>query len=79
MKDWEKRLRRASLCDKIEIDAAVVLLGQHVFPPDTLRLKGTRIYRTRIGNWRIKFHYDNAELCIDEIVRRNEKTYKNDN
>ena len=76
MKDWVKTLRRASKNDRDRIGQAVGLLEKHIFPPDTKPLTGMSQYRTRIGDWRIKFHYVNEILIIDEVRRKNENTYK---
>lgn len=76
MKDWEKSLRRAPKDDKDRIAEATAKLERHIFPPDTIALKGKYQYRTRIGDWRIKFHYENDILSVDEIRRRHEGSYK---
>ena len=75
MKHWEKILRRAHKGDKDRIEQAIFLLEKHIFPPDTKPLTGLSQYRTRVGDWRIKFHYADEVLIVDEIRRKNESTY----
>lgn len=55
---------------------AVNKLYKGIFPPDTIKLRGSDQYRTRVGNWRIKFSFNQDTLQINSIDRRNEKTYK---
>lgn len=75
MKDWEKILKRAPKDDKDRIEEAINLLEQHIFPVDTIKLKGQEQYRTRIGKWRIIFHYEDSILRIDKTERRDGHNY----
>jgi len=75
MKDWEKVLKRAPKDDKDRIAGAIALLEKHEFPIDTIKLKGKEQYRTRIGKWRILFHYEDNILRIDTTERRDGHNY----
>jgi mRNA interferase RelE/StbE len=56
------------------LDAVKQLSG---FPdcPNVKRLKGRDQYRLRVGNWRIIFTEDLEILYIEEVKKRNERTY----
>jgi len=75
MKHWEKVLRRASQIDQKMVLGVLAKLKRGQFPPDTIKLKGTEQYRTRVGNWRIIFHYDNEHFALEDIERRNGHNY----
>jgi len=42
-----------------------------------VKLSGKNQYRIRVGHYRIKYSLKNGRQIIDEVRRRNEKTYKN--
>ena len=75
MKHWEKIIRRASAEDQARVAAALALLKQRQFPPDTIKLKGFERYRTRVGDWRIFFHYEGAIVVPEDIERRDDHSY----
>jgi len=75
MKHWEKLLRRASADDRRRILDALITLKEYKFPPNTIKLKGFEKYRTRVGNWRIIFHYQNNRLVLEDIERRDGHNY----
>lgn len=43
--------------------------------PNVKRLKPREEYRLRVGNWRIIFTEDLEILHIEEVKKRNERTY----
>lgn len=43
---------------------------------DIKKIKNTDFYRVRSGKFRIIYHKEKAEIIIDSIKMRNEKTYK---
>ncbi len=76
MKHWEKILKRASKADKDRLARVVLMLEKKELPANTAKLTDRDSYRIRVGNWRIKFHYEDDIVIIDDIDRRNENTYK---
>jgi mRNA-degrading endonuclease RelE of RelBE toxin-antitoxin system len=42
-----------------------------------VKLSGKNQYRIRVGNYRIKYRVENGNQIIDEVRRRDEKTYRN--
>jgi mRNA-degrading endonuclease RelE of RelBE toxin-antitoxin system len=42
-----------------------------------VKLSGKNQYRIRVGNYRIKYRVESGKQVIDEVRRRDEKTYKN--
>jgi mRNA-degrading endonuclease RelE of RelBE toxin-antitoxin system len=41
-----------------------------------VKLSGKNQYRIRVGNYRIKYRVEGGKQVVDEVRRRNEKTYK---
>jgi len=75
MRYWEKVLRHAPKADKDRLEQVVLMLEQGKFPRDTIKLSDAEIYRVRVGNWRIQFHYYGRAVVIDDVSRRNKNTY----
>ena len=40
------------------------------------KIKTTQIYRLRVGNWRVIFTESLEIVTIEEVKKRNERTYK---
>jgi len=76
MKRWQKLLARASREDRERIEKAITKIIGGEFPPDTIKLKDCEEHRSRIGDWRIKFHQESRYFIINEDVRRDKDTYK---
>ena len=76
MKKYEKLLRKLSGKNRdLVIGAINQLIAGNIAGLDILKLK-ENVYRTRIGNYRIFFHYELDRVAVDDIRRRNERTYR---
>jgi mRNA interferase RelE/StbE len=60
---------------RTKILSAVNQLADFPDCPNVKRLKGQEQYRLRVGNWRIIFTEDLKILHIEEVKKRNERTY----
>ncbi len=77
MNDIEKLLRRVSPHDKIILIETLHLLRQgETFGLRAEKMSGSDFYKTRKGNFRFVFHYENNAIVVDTIRLRNEKTYR---
>ncbi len=76
MKHWEKVLGRAPKKDKDRLEEIILMLERKEFPKNTIKLSDTETYRTRVGDWRIQFHYEDSLVMIDDISRRDGNTYR---
>ena len=72
-------LQRLEESDRRRIVAAIGALATNPQPPGSVMLRGREdTYRIRVGNYRIIYliEYANEVVLIDEILRRNERTYR---
>lgn len=78
MGNIEKQLRKIPSQYRELIYAALELLVQRDFSSlDRKQLKGfDSIFRIRVGNYRIIYYDDGAEILLKAIRKRDEKTYK---
>ena len=76
MKTYEKLLRKLSGKSRdLVIEAVDELIAGNNGGFDVVKLK-ENLYRTRVGSYRIFFHYENGRIVVDDIRRRNERTYR---
>ena len=76
MKTYEKLLRKLSGKSRdLVIEAVNELIAGNNGGFDVVKLK-ENLYRTRVGSYRIFFHYENGRIVVDDIRRRNERTYR---
>ena len=78
MNETEKLLRKISRRERDELLAVIDSLDieserQRLQP---IKLKGSDLYRVRVGRFRIIFHIENGIAITDAVRLRNEKTYK---
>ncbi|MCH8310606.1 MAG: type II toxin-antitoxin system RelE/ParE family toxin [Chloroflexi bacterium] len=73
-----RNLRRIRGSDLERITKAIASLGGNPRPHGTSKLHGNT-HRIRVGDWRIIYVVDDAsmEVSITDILRRNERTYRN--
>lgn len=78
MEKWKKQLRKIPRSSRDRIYSALMLLLARDFSTlDRLQLKGyENIFRIRVGNYRIIYHDDGAEITLKAIPRRDESTYR---
>lgn len=77
MNDIEKLLRRVSPHDKIVLVETLRLLRQgETFGLRIEKMSGSDFHKTRKGNFRFVFHYENNTIVVDRVKLRNEKTYR---
>lgn len=77
MNKLEKLLRKISQKErKSLLDVMLLLSRKDIHTLDIAKIKGTDMYRARVGNFRIIFHYENDEVVIVSVRQRSEKTYK---
>ena len=75
----ERDLDRFPTTDAQRILAAISALTVDPRPVGSIRLRGQdRAYRIRVGHYRIIYSIDyfNRVVVIDDIVPRNERTYR---
>lgn len=75
MDSTQKLLNKINKKDKIRILEVMKKILQREL--QGIKLKNTNQYRVRIGNYRIKYSIKDKKIIIEEVRRRNEKTYKN--
>ena len=72
-------LQRLEESDRRRIATAIGALATDPRPPGSVMLRGREdTYRIRVGNYRVIYliEYANKVVLIDEILRRNERTYR---
>ena len=78
MNETEKLLRRITKREREEllamIDSLSIQNERMLLQP--IKLKGTKLYRVRKGDFRIIFHLESTRAVVDAVRFRNEKTYK---
>ncbi len=75
----ERDLQRLEESDRRRINAAIDALAPSPRPPGSVMLQGRQgAYRIRVGNYRVIYSIEYAirVVWIDEIIRRNERTYR---
>lgn len=76
MNDIEKVLRKVSPHNKIILLGILRALKQGETGNFRIeKLSGSDFHKTRKGNFRFIFHYENGAIVIDAVRLRNEKTY----
>ncbi|MEK7145073.1 MAG: hypothetical protein AAB794_04455 [Patescibacteria group bacterium] len=77
MNDIEKLLRKVHPHDKIVLVETLRLLRQgETFGLRIEKVSGSDFYKTRKGNFRFVFHYEDNAIIIDRVRLRDEKTYR---
>lgn len=78
MRELEKLLRKISKSDQLALREEMSLLLQKKHQLLNIKkLQGTDFYRSRKGNFRIIFHYDQTQkVIIDSVRLKGEDTYK---
>ena len=77
MNDIEKLLRRVSPHDKVVLVEALRALRNGELEKFRVgKMSGSDFYKTRKGNFRLVFHYENNFVIVDTVRLRNEKTYR---
>lgn len=77
MNDIEKLLRKVTPHDRDSLLETLRLLREEgVSGFHIEKLSGSDFYKTRKGNFRFIFHYENAAIVVDTVRLRNEKTYR---
>ena len=59
-----KQLNKLSKADKARVNAAIELLKTNPVPPAAKKLRDRPGYRIRVGNYRIIYHFEKAEIKI---------------
>ena len=76
MKKYEKLLRKLNGKSRdLVIGTIDRLIAGNIEGLDIVKLK-ENMYRARVGNYRIFFHYEKGATVVDDIRRRNEQTYR---
>lgn len=78
---WKtKALRQLrKIKNKAERDTVYNAVSELAFYPDcgnVKKIKTTGIYRLKVGNWRVFFTETIEIIFIEEVRRRNERTYQ---
>ncbi|SPF42513.1 putative Plasmid stabilization system [Candidatus Sulfopaludibacter sp. SbA4] len=73
----EKALQKLPARDREVLAAAVQSLAENPFSGDIVRLKGSLVWRRRVGNYRIFFevHLDTRVVDVEDLRRRTSTTY----
>lgn len=77
MNELDKLLRKVSPRDKVVLRQIIhtLLIGKtEGFRIE--KLEGGDLYKTRKGDFRFIFHYEQNNIIIDAVRLRNEKTYR---
>ncbi|MCC7355861.1 MAG: type II toxin-antitoxin system RelE/ParE family toxin [Anaerolineae bacterium] len=71
-------LKKLSIADRRRVTAAIDALAGNPRPRGAIQLKGQRLYRLRVGRYRVVYEVrDNVLLVIVvRVTRRAEDTYK---
>lgn len=75
----ERRLQELDADYARRIAAAIDDLGRNPRPVGSARLRGSRgLHRIRVGNYRVIYSIDYTDrvVTIEEILPRNERTYR---
>lgn len=78
MRELEKLLRKISKKDQLALREEMSLLVQKKHQLLNIKkIQGSDFYRSRKGNFRIIFHYDQSlKVIIDAVRLKGEDTYK---
>jgi len=75
MNDIEKLLSKVSPQDKIRLVLAIDATKSGMLTG--VKMKGSNFYKVRVGHFRIIYSIkENGRVVVDEVRRRNEKTYR---
>ena len=77
----ERELQSLGVDDARRIAAAIDALGSNPRPAGSLRLRAsTRLRRIRVSDFRVIYSIDYASntVTVESIIRRNERTYRQD-
>ena len=75
MKEYEKVIRKADPRDRDNIENTIGNLVDGSV--SGVKLKGSNFYKYRVGDFRIIYHLNEKDaVVIDDVRRRNEKTYR---
>lgn len=77
MEKWQKQLRKIPPASRNRIlDALMRIQKRDYRELDRLQLRGSEhFYRVRVGNYRIIYYDDGANIILKAIPRRDDHTY----
>ena len=59
-----KSLEKLEVKDRLRVYAAIVLLSENPRPPLSVRIKGSKFLRVRVGDYRILYSINTGRLVI---------------
>lgn len=73
----EKTLKAVPGSDQERLTAAIRSLAENPFTGDVARLKGSAVWRRRVGSYRIFFevHFNTHFVDVQDLRRRTSTTY----
>jgi mRNA interferase RelE/StbE len=72
----QRQLRRLPPGDAARLRGPILSVGIDPTPPGGAKLAGTDFWRLRVGELRVVYAFDDADVVVLKVARRSESTYR---